>query len=130
MQIALTQAGLEPSQIGYINAHATATPVGDAAEISAVKSLFGNGIAQLAMSSTKSAIGHLLGAAGAVEAIYSLLAVRSGLLPPTRNLDQVDPACDGIDLVPHEAKAKSIGHAMSNAFGFGGVNAALILGRA
>ena len=129
MQIALTQAGLESSQIGYINAHATATPVGDAAEISAVKNLFGNGLAQLAMSSTKSAIGHLLGAAGAVEAIYALLAVRSGLLPPTRNLDQVDPACDGIDLVPHTAKEKGIDYAMSNAFGFGGVNAALILGR-
>lgn len=129
MQIALAQAGLEPGQIGYINAHATATPVGDAAEISAVKSLFGNVIARLAMSSTKSAIGHLLGAAGAVEAIYSLLAVRSGLLPPTRNLDQVDPACDGIDLLPHVAKEKTVDYAMSNAFGFGGVNAALILGR-
>lgn len=130
MQIALDQAGLHPSQIGYINAHATATPVGDAAEISAVKNLFGNGIAQLAMSSTKSAIGHLLGAAGAVEAIYCLLAVRTGLLPPTRNLDQIDPACDGIDLVPHQAKPKTIDYAMSNAFGFGGVNAALIVGRA
>jgi 3-oxoacyl-[acyl-carrier-protein] synthase II len=129
MQIALAQAGLQPAQIGYINAHATATPVGDAAEISAVKSLFGNGIAQLAMSSTKSAIGHLLGAAGAVEAIYALLALRSGLLPPTRNLDHVDPACDGIDLVPHEAKPKRLDYAMSNAFGFGGVNAALIVGR-
>jgi 3-oxoacyl-[acyl-carrier-protein] synthase II len=129
MQIALGQAGLEPSQIGYINAHATATPVGDAAEISAVKNLFGNGIAQLAMSSTKSAIGHLLGAAGAVEAIYSLLAVRTGLLPPTRNLDAVDPACSGLDLVPHTAREKAIDYAMSNAFGFGGVNAALILGR-
>lgn len=129
MQIALTQAGLQPAQIGYINAHATATPVGDAAEISAVKTLFGNGIARLSMSSTKSAIGHLLGAAGAVEAIYSLLAVRTGLLPPTRNLDSVDPACDGIDLVPHAAKRKPIDYAMSNAFGFGGVNAALIVGR-
>ncbi len=129
MRLALAQAGLEPSQIDYINAHATATPVGDAAEISAVKNLFGNGIARLSMSSTKSAIGHLLGAAGAVEAIYSLLAVRSGLLPPTRNLDQVDPACDGIDLVPHRAKPKAISYAMSNAFGFGGVNAALIVGR-
>ncbi|WP_341912970.1 beta-ketoacyl-ACP synthase II [Ferrovibrio terrae] len=129
MQIALEMAGLTTDQIGYINAHATATPVGDAAEISAVKSLFGNHIAQLAMSSTKSAIGHLLGAAGAVEAIYALLAVRSGLLPPTRNLDQTDPACAGIDLVPHQAKAKAIDYAMSNAFGFGGVNAAVIVGR-
>ena len=129
MQIALGAAGLSPGQIGYINAHATATPVGDAAEISAVKSLFGNSLANLAMSSTKSAIGHLLGAAGAVEAIYALLAVRTGLLPPTRNLDAVDPACDGIDLVPHQARAAQIDYAMSNAFGFGGVNAAVIVGR-
>jgi 3-oxoacyl-[acyl-carrier-protein] synthase II len=129
MRIALDNAGLDAGHIGYINAHATATPVGDAAEISAVKSLFGSGLAKLAMSSTKSAIGHLLGAAGAVEAIYALLAVRTGLLPPTRNLDTVDPACAGIDLVPHRAKAVQIDYAMSNAFGFGGVNAALILGR-
>lgn len=129
MQIALDAAGLSPGRIGYINAHATATPVGDAAEISAVKNLFGNSLANLAMSSTKSAIGHLLGAAGAVEAIYALLAVRTGLLPPTRNLDAVDPACDGIDLVPHRAKAAQIDYAMSNAFGFGGVNAAVIVGR-
>lgn len=129
MQIALGQAGIDPSQIGYINAHATATPVGDAAEISAVKSLFGNAIARLSMSSTKSAIGHLLGAAGAVEAIYALLAVRTGLLPPTRNLDQIDAACEGLDLVPHQAKQKPLDYAMSNAFGFGGVNAALIVGR-
>jgi 3-oxoacyl-[acyl-carrier-protein] synthase II len=129
MQIALGNAGLDPSQIGYINAHATATPVGDAAEITAVKSLFGNAIANLAMSSTKSAIGHLLGAAGAVEAIYAMLAVRTGLLPPTRNLDVIDPACEGLDLVPHRAKPKAIDYAMSNAFGFGGVNAALVVGR-
>lgn len=129
MQIALDTAGLSPGQIGYINAHATATPVGDAAEISAVKRLFGNSVADVAISSTKSAIGHLLGAAGAVEAIYALLAVRTGLLPPTRNLDRPDPICDGIDLVPHRAKAARIDYAMSNAFGFGGVNAALIVGR-
>lgn len=130
MQTALAQAGLEPSQIGYINAHATATPVGDAAEISAVKAVFAKALNSVAMSSTKSAIGHLLGAAGAVEAIYAALAVRTGLLPPTRNLDVVDESCAGIDLVPHQAQHKAIDFAMSNAFGFGGVNAAVIVGRA
>lgn len=129
MQIALAQAGLQPAEIGYINAHATATPVGDAAEISAVKSVFGNVLDRVSMSSTKSAIGHLLGAAGAVEAIYALLAVRHKLLPPTRNLETVDESCAGIDLVPLQAKAKDIAYAMSNAFGFGGVNAALIVGK-
>lgn len=128
MQIALAQAGLQPAEIGYINAHATATPVGDAAEISAVKTVFGNVLDRVSMSSTKSAIGHLLGAAGAVEAIYALLAVRHGLLPPTRNLDTVDESCAGIDLVPLKARAKQIRYAMSNAFGFGGVNAAVIVG--
>lgn len=130
MQMAMNQAGLQPRQIGYINAHATATPVGDAAEIAAVRAVFGDAVSGLSMSSTKSAIGHLLGAAGAVEAIYSLLAVRDNLLPPTRNLDNIDPAFDGIDLLPHRAKPKAIDYAMSNAFGFGGVNAALIVGRA
>lgn len=130
MQIALRGAGLRPEQIGYINAHATATPVGDAAEIATVKAVFAGTLDTLAMSSTKSAIGHLLGAAGAVEAIYAIQAVRHGMLPPTRNLDRIDPACAGIDLVPHQAKAKTIDYAMSNAFGFGGVNAALIVGRA
>lgn len=129
MQIALQSGGLQPRQIGYINAHATATPVGDAAEISAVKTVFADTLETLSMSSTKSATGHLLGAAGAVEAIYAALAVRHGLLPPTRNLDRLDPACDGIDLVPHAARPKPLDYAMSNAFGFGGVNAALILGR-
>jgi len=128
MQIALAQAGLQPAEIGYINAHATATPVGDTAEISAVKTVFGNVLDRVSMSSTKSAIGHLLGAAGAVEAIYALLAVRHGLLPPTRNLETVDENCAGLDLVPLKARAKQITYAMSNAFGFGGVNAAVIVG--
>lgn len=129
MQIALRSGGLRPEQIGYINAHATATPVGDAAEIAAVKAVFAGTLETLSLSSTKSAIGHLLGAAGAVEAIYAIEALRHGLLPPTRNLDRIDPDCAGIDLVPHRAKKKTIDHAMSNAFGFGGVNAALIFGR-
>ncbi len=130
MRKALAEAKLMPDAIGYINAHSTSTPVGDAAEIAAVRGVFGNGIAQLAMSSTKSAIGHLLGAAGAVEAIYTILALRDQVAPPTLNLEQVDPACAGPDLVPLVAQARRFGHAMSNAFGFGGVNAALIFSRA
>jgi len=130
MQIAIAAAGLQPAQIGYINAHATATPVGDAAEIAAVKTVFGAATAGLSMSSTKSATGHLLGAAGAVEAIYSILALRDGLLPPTLNLDQPDAASAGIDLVPLVARRKAIDYAMSNAFGFGGVNASVVFGRA
>ncbi|MBP7063342.1 beta-ketoacyl-ACP synthase II [Ferrovibrio sp.] len=130
MRKALAEAKLSPDAIGYINAHSTSTPVGDAAEIAAVRGVFGNGIAQLAMSSTKSAIGHLLGAAGAVEAIYTILALRDQVAPPTLNLEQVDPACAGPDLVPLVAQARHFGHAMSNAFGFGGVNAALIFSRA
>jgi 3-oxoacyl-[acyl-carrier-protein] synthase II len=126
MQIALAAAGLQPADIGYINAHATATPVGDAAELSAVKTVFGKTAAGLSMSSTKSATGHLLGAAGAVEAIYSILALRAGLLPPTLNLHRPDEACAGIDMVPLTARRKAIGYAMSNAFGFGGVNASVI----
>ena len=130
MKLALAEAGLSPDAIGYVNAHATATPVGDAAEMAAIRSVFGNAVAKLSMSSTKSAIGHLLGAAGAVEAIYSILALRHHLLPPTLNLENPDPACAGPDLVPFKAREKSVAHAMSNAFGFGGVNAALIFGRA
>lgn len=130
MRIALAQAGIAPERIGYINAHATATLAGDAAEIAAVKAVFGDAILRLSMSSTKSATGHLLGAAGAVEAIYSILALRDGLLPPTLNLQEPDPASAGIDLVPLAAKRKTLDYAMSNAFGFGGVNAALIVGRA
>ena len=130
MQIALKAAGLRPTDIGYINAHATSTPVGDAAELAAVRATFGNDTGDLSMSSTKSAIGHLLGAAGAVEAIYSILALINGLLPPTLNLHKPDEAAAGIDMVPLTARKKAIGYAMSNAFGFGGVNASLIFGPA
>lgn len=130
MRKALAEAKLSPDSIGYINAHSTSTPVGDAAEVTAVRRVFGNGIAELAMSSTKSAIGHLLGAAGAVEAIYSILALRDQVVPPTLNLETVDPACAGPDLVPLTAQGRRFSHAMSNAFGFGGVNAALVFGRA
>jgi 3-oxoacyl-[acyl-carrier-protein] synthase II len=127
MKAALKRAQLNPEQIGYINAHATSTPVGDPVEIAAVKALFGAHARDVAMSSTKSATGHLLGAAGAVEAIFSILALRSGVLPPTLNLEQPDPECD-LDLVPREAREKQIRYALSNSFGFGGTNAALIFG--
>ncbi len=130
MRKALGEAAVAPAAIGYVNAHATSTPVGDAAEMAAMRRVFGADIARLAMSSTKSAIGHLLGAAGAVEAIYSILALRDQVAPPTLNLQQVDPACAGPDLVPLVAQARRFSHAMSNAFGFGGVNAALIFSRA
>src|SRR5882724_982916 len=127
MSAALQRAQLNPDQIDYINAHATSTPVGDPVEITAVKALFGPHAHSLAMSSTKSATGHLLGAAGAVEAIFTLLALRDGVLPPTLNLHDPDPECD-LDLVPREARRKRIRYALSNSFGFGGTNAALVFG--
>ncbi len=125
MRAALKRAGLAPDAIDYINAHGTSTPLGDQIELEAVQRLFGDHAQRLAMSSTKSAIGHLLGAAGAVEAIYSLLAINNGILPPTLNLE--NPSSDmGIDLVPLTAKERRIKVAMSNSFGFGGTNASLI----
>jgi 3-oxoacyl-[acyl-carrier-protein] synthase II len=128
MKAALARAGLEPKDIDYINAHGTAT-MGDVIELGAVKRLFGAAAYKLSMSSTKSAIGHLLGAAGAVEAIFSLLAIRDQVAPPTLNLDNPDEGCD-IDLVPHTAKKRDIKYAMSNSFGFGGTNASLIFTKA
>ena len=126
MRNALRNAGLNPEDIDYVNAHGTSTPLGDELEFSAVKRLFGPAAARLKMSSTKSAIGHLLGAAGSVEAIFSLLAMRDGVVPPTRNLDNPSEDCHGIDLVPHEAKRHKVKAALSNSFGFGGTNATLI----
>lgn len=125
MQAALKRAGLTPSDIDYVNAHGTSTPLGDEIELGAVKRLFGDAAYKIAMSSTKSAIGHLLGAAGAVEAIYSVLAIRHGVIPPTLNLDNPSVGCD-INLVPHTAQQRKVRRALSNSFGFGGTNASLI----
>jgi 3-oxoacyl-[acyl-carrier-protein] synthase II len=125
MRNALKRANLAPDQIDYINAHGTSTPLGDEIELGAVKRLFGDHAYKLSMSSTKSAIGHLLGAAGSVEAIFSILAMRDGMAPPTLNLDNPSEGCD-IDLVPKHAKERKIRHVLSNSFGFGGTNASLI----
>jgi 3-oxoacyl-[acyl-carrier-protein] synthase II len=125
MRNALKRAKLAPDQIDYINAHGTSTPLGDEIELGAVKRLFGDQAYELSMSSTKSAIGHLLGAAGSVEAIFSILAMRDGIAPPTLNLENPSEGCD-IDLVPKAAKERKIGHVLSNSFGFGGTNASLI----
>jgi len=128
MQAALQEAGMEPAEIDYINAHGTSTPLNDQYEVEAIKTVFGEHSGRLAVSSTKSMTGHMLGAAGAVEAIFCLKAMEEGILPPTTNLDHPDPACD-LDFVPHRPRKRDIRAAMSNTFGFGGVNAALILKR-
>jgi 3-oxoacyl-[acyl-carrier-protein] synthase II len=128
MQAALRRAGMEPGDIDYINAHGTSTPLGDEIELGAVKRLFGDAAYRVSMSSTKSAIGHLLGAAGSVEAIFSLLAVHHQIVPPTLNLDRPSEGCD-LDLVPYEARRREVRAALSNSFGFGGTNASLILAR-
>lgn len=126
MRAALKRAGMAPEDIGYINAHGTSTPVGDMIELAAVRRLFGSAVDTLAMSSTKSAIGHLLGAAGAVEAIYSIKAINNGVLPPTLNLDHPSDGCEGFNLVPKTAQERKVKAALSNSFGFGGTNASLI----
>jgi 3-oxoacyl-[acyl-carrier-protein] synthase II len=124
MQNALKSAGMSPDDIDYINAHGTSTPAGDVAEFGGVKKMFGH--TKVSMSSTKSVVGHLLGAAGAVEAIYSILTINKGVLPPTVNLENVDEACTGIDLVPKQPKEKTVKAVLSNSFGFGGTNASVI----
>jgi len=126
MKGAVDSAGLNVEDIDYINAHGTSTPLGDEIEVGAVKRLFGQHAYKLSMSSTKSAIGHLLGAAGSVEAIFGVLAMRDGIAPPTLNLENPSPGCD-IDLVPLEAKERPIRAVLSNSFGFGGTNASLVL---
>ncbi|MBF0332985.1 MAG: beta-ketoacyl-ACP synthase II [Alphaproteobacteria bacterium] len=125
MRNAVARAGIPVEQIDYVNAHGTSTPLGDEIELGAVKRLFGEHAYSLAMSSTKSAIGHLLGAAGSVEAIYSILAIRDGVVPPTLNLENPSDGCD-INLVPLEAQKRKVKVALSNSFGFGGTNASLV----
>lgn len=125
---ALRSAGLAPEQVGYINAHATSTELGDAGETTAIKSVFGEHAYRLAVSSTKSMTGHLLGAAGAAEAAYTALALYHGIVPPTINYEQPDPECD-LDYVPNTARPAAVTAALSNSFGFGGTNISLALGR-
>ena len=125
MKMAIKRAGINLEDVDYINAHGTSTPLGDEIELGAVKRLFGDHAYSLSMSSTKSAIGHLLGAAGAVEAVFSVLAIRDNIVPPTLNLYDPSDGCD-IDLVPHKAKERPVSIVMSNSFGFGGTNATLI----
>ena len=128
MSAAVKRAGLSIGDIDYINAHGTSTPLGDEIELGAVQRLAGNAAGKISMSSTKSCIGHLLGAAGAVEAIFSILAIRDGVAPPTINLD--NPSVETpIDLVPHRARRREITSVLSNSFGFGGTNASLVFRR-
>ncbi len=127
MQVAMKRSGLDLSDIGYINAHGTSTPPGDELELGAVRRLFGNDVGRLSMSSTKSAIGHLLGGAGAVEAIFCMLALRDQIVPPTLNLDNPGEGTAGVDLVPHQAKEREVKAVLNNSFGFGGTNARLVL---
>ena len=125
MTAALKRAELNPEDIDYVNAHGTSTPLGDEIEVNAVKRVFGDAAHSISMSSTKSAIGHLLGAAGAVEAIYSILAINDGVVPPTINLDNPSEGCD-LDLVPHRPKERKVETVLSNSFGFGGTNASVV----
>ncbi|MFQ3640428.1 MAG: beta-ketoacyl-ACP synthase II [Chloracidobacterium sp.] len=126
MQQALADAGIAPAEVGYLNAHATSTPAGDAAEARAIRQVFGDAVSSLAVSSTKSMTGHLLGAAGALEAAITVLALRDGRIPPTINLDEPDV---DLDCVPQMARERSLNYAMSNAFGFGGTNVSLVFRR-
>ena len=128
MKAAMRRAGVNPEDIDYVNAHGTSTPLGDEIELNAVKRLFGDAAYKIAMSSTKSAIGHLLGAAGAVEAIYSIYAIKHGIVPPTLNLHNPSDGCD-INLVALTAQERPVNRALSNSFGFGGTNASLIFAK-
>ncbi|KQM40955.1 beta-ketoacyl-ACP synthase II [Sphingomonas sp. Leaf10] len=127
MEMAMRKSGLSLTDIDYINAHGTSTPLGDELELGAVRRLFGDAIGGLAMSSTKSAIGHLLGGAGAVESIFCILAMRDGIVPPTLNLDNPSENCAGVNLVPHTAQERKVKAVLNNSFGFGGTNASLVM---
>ena len=129
MRAALKRAQLDPSEVAYVNAHGTSTPLGDVIELGAVKKLFGSAVETVSMSSTKSAIGHLLGAAGAVEAIFCTLSIRDGVVPPTLNLEDPADETDSVDLVPLQPRERPVRNALSNSFGFGGTNASLVLSR-
>ncbi len=128
MRLALADGNLNPNEIGYINAHGTSTPLGDLAETVAIKAVFGDHARHVSVSSTKSQLGHLLGASGGVELIFSILAIRDGVIPPTINLENPDPKCD-LDYTPNQARERKVSIAMSNSFGFGGHNASLIVGK-
>lgn len=127
---ALAAAGLAPEEVRHINAHATSTPVGDRAEVAALRNVFGDRLPDIPISATKSATGHLLGAAGGVETVFTVMAVREGRLPPTLNLDRADSEMEDLDLVPGSSRSQPTPHALCNAFGFGGVNASLLVSRA
>jgi len=129
MSAAMKRSGLSADEIDYVNAHGTSTPMGDEIELGAVRRILGSSAENVSMSSTKSSVGHLLGAAGAVEAIFSVLAMRDGVVPPTLNLDEPSESCAGMDLVPHKAKERDVRAIMTNSFGFGGTNASLVLKR-
>ena len=128
MRAAINDAGIDPSQIGYINAHGTSTPAGDLAETMGIKGVLGDHASKVMVSSTKSMTGHLLGAAGGVEAVFSVMALHTGVIPPTINLDTPDVGCD-LDYVPHTAREHQVDYVMSNSFGFGGTNGSLVFRR-
>ena len=128
MRIALQDAGLDPADVGYVNAHGTSTPMGDSQETTAIKTVFAGHTDRLAVSSTKSMTGHLLGAAGAIESIACIMALKHGVLPPTINYENPDPECD-LDCVPNEARQAGVENVLNNSFGFGGHNVALVFGR-
>ncbi len=127
MELAVKEAGISPDKIDYINAHGTSTPLGDIAECNAVKGAFGKSLDKLNVSSTKSMTGHMLGAAGSIEVVITALAMKHGVVPPTINLDNLDPACTGVNLTPNSAVKKNIEYALSNSFGFGGTNCSVVL---
>jgi 3-oxoacyl-[acyl-carrier-protein] synthase II len=128
-QRALAKAGLEPAEIDHVNAHATSTPEGDRAELQAIKTIFGDHAARISVTANKSMLGHTLGAAGAIEAVATILAMRDGRVPPTINLDHPDEEAEGLDLTPNVAASRTIRAAISNSFGFGGQNTALVFTR-
>ena len=128
MRAALDRAGVDPGQVDYINAHGTGTPLGDLAETQAIKEVFGDHAYEMAVSSTKSMLGHMFGAAGAIEAMACVLAIHEGVLPPTINYEEPDPDCD-LDYVPNEAREAHVRVALSNAMGLGGHNGCVLIGR-